>query len=287
MIKIINSNSVSSDLASKVLSEYCIAIKETSSLNRALKEYKNAMKKYPNSVELKFARLSHLASKYGASSPKAVMKFLKLNNELEPYLSMSDRFHNRVNILSCLFLDKKYEDAKIYGIDLLNNLFVFGLKAEEGRAANNLGCVYWALGDAEEARKMYEYGITTYQSGKYVAFLWPVLINRISLSLVFKNMECKCEYADRCLEIFTNNYRNRICHFTCTEKYFDKLFVGIAVLCIYYRYHNMEYKIKEITESISHPPLNTALAYVGDYSDLTYILRDTVYIHNDAVMVKS
>lgn len=287
MVDIINNNSVSSDLASKVLSEYCIAIKETSSLDYALKEYKKAMKKYPNSVELRFARLSHLASKYGANSPKSVMKFLKLSNELEPYLSMSDRFHNRVNILSCLFLDRKYEDAQIYGNELLNNLFIFGLKAEEGRAANNLGCVYWALGDVEEAKKMYEYGIEAYQSGKYVAFLWPVLINRISLSLACADMECKNEYADKCLTFFKNNYRNRIRHFTCAEKYFDKLFVGIAVLCIYYRYHNKEYRIKEITESISHPPLNAALASINDYEDLMYMLRDTVYIHNDAVMVKS
>lgn len=287
MLKIIDNNNVSSDIASKVLSEYCIAIKETSSLDRALKEYKNAMKRIPNSIELKFARLSHLASKYGATSPKAVMKFLKLSNDLEPYLSMSNRFHNRVNILSCLFLDKRYEDAQIYGNELLNNLFVFGLKAEEGRAANNLGCVYWALGNTKEAQNMYEYSIATYQSGKYVAFLWPVLINRISLSIVCKDMKCNDEYADKCLEIFKNDYRDRIRHFTYAEKYFDKLFVGIAVLCIYYKCRNESCKIKDLTESISHPPLNAALARLNNYRDLTNILRNTVYIHNGAIMVKS
>jgi len=287
MVDIINYNSVSTSLASKVLSEYCIAIKETSSLNNALKEYKNAMKKYPDSVELKFARLSHLASKYGAKSPKAVMKFLRLNNELEPYLSMSDRFHNRVNILSCLFLNKKYEEAKLYGIELLNNLFIFGLKAEEGRAANNLGCTYWALGDVEEAKRLFEYGISSYNSGKYVAFLWPVLINRISLSLVFKDMKCKPEYADQCLEFFKINYRDRIRHFTYTEKYFDKLFVGIAILCIYFGNQNEYQKIKEITESIAHLPLKKALSTVNSYKDLTHMLKDTVYLHNGAVMIKS
>ena len=287
MMKIVQNNViVSQDLAPKVLSEYCIAVKETSSLSCALKEYSKATKKYPYSVELRFSRLTHLVSKYSTTSPRAAMRLLKFCSDLEPELSMSDRFHNRVNILACLFLYKKYEAAEAYGKELINDLFVFGLRAEEGRAANNLGCVYWAMGNTNEAKKIFEYGISKYKEGKYAAFLWPVLINRISLSLISED-DCDEEYADRCFAIFINDYRDRISHFTFAEDYYDKLFVGIAVLCLYYIKHQKRHKVEEFNEKMSHTPLNNILVKINSYKELVDVLKNTLYVHNNAIMVKS
>lgn len=287
MVKIIEERNVSSEYASKALSEYCIAIKETSSLDLALKEYKRAMQKYPDSVELRFSRLSHLASKYGAISPKSTMRFLKLCSEIEPYLSLSDRFHNHVNILACLFLDKKYVEAKDYGEKLLNDLYVFGIKSEEGRAANNIGCINLALGYEKEAERLFEYGISIFQDGKYVAFLWPILINRISLSLSCNKIDNVDLYAQKSFEIFCCAYLERIKHFTFDRNYIDKLFVGISILCLYYKYNNQKNKIDELTTIIGNSALKKALLPITNYNELVKLLSRTVYVHNNMVLIKA
>lgn len=287
MIEVIDKNLVSDELASKVASEYCIAIKETSSLSCALKKYKEASQRYPKSKELKFSRLSHLASKYGAISPKRTMWFLERCTELGADLSMASQFHNRVNILACLFLDKKYEQAEKLATELLDDLFVFGYRSEEGRAINNLGCVKVALGFKDEALKLFEYSITIYKNGKYVAFLWPSLINRISLSLVYDNMDCVEEYADACLNIFKENYYKRIRNFTFNQKYFDKLFVGIAILCTYYRNKDKDNMILGLVSTLSHPTLELKLSKINNYSTLVNLLKGTVYEHNGVILVKA
>lgn len=286
MVKKIDKGNVSSKYASKALCEYCIAVKETSSLDLALKEYRRAMQKYPDSYELRFSRLSHLASKYGAISPKSTMIFLKLCSDIEPYLSLADRFHNHVNILACLFLDKKYSEAKDYGDKLLNELYVYGIRSEEGRAANNLGCINLALGYDKEAEKLLDYGISIFSGGKYVAFLWPLLINRISLSIFRKKNDEVDQYAQKSFDIFSHAYLERIKHFTFNRNYIDKLFVGIAILCLYYKNKNQNKKIDELTATINNPALNKTLLPITNYKELVEMLNGTIYVHNNMVLVK-
>lgn len=287
MIDIVETKQIHGELAEKVWAERAIAIKEVSSLDIALRLYSKLTKEFPNSAILRYARVTHLSSKYSSTNPWKTLYMKESISEIEHLLPLKDKYHNKVNIAINYFLVREYRTAHNLGIDISQQTYIIGIKSEEGRITNLLGCIKLVDQDYSQAEGYFEHGIAIFQRGCDVINLWPLYINVISMTL--KTNLCSLKAVDaarQCLQLFSESYALRMAQLKMGRG-FPKLFVGALVLSIYYK---KECQYKATTQIISlfqDRTLRMHISQIENYEQCLALLDSTVYVHNGVICVKS
>lgn len=218
------------ELLGSMWAEYAIAVKETSSLENALKVFQKAEKICPASKNLRFAYLTHLSARYAAFDPKQARDYLIEIQKLEPFLNLPDRMHNCVNLATIQFYCGNCNEAQSEGKRLIRKAYHLGMCNEEGRLANLLGCIALYNENLTEAYHYFQHGIDLFQGENYVAYLWPLLANLSTLYLAQGLYQEAFTAIQQCLKIFRSSYSLRIQQSSKIGTAYEKLHIALISL---------------------------------------------------------
>lgn len=218
------------ELIGSMWAEYGVAIKETSTLQNALETLEKAMVICPESKYLRFVYLTHMSARYASFDPKQARTYLLEIQALEPFLNLPDRVHNRVNLATIQFYCGNCDEAQSDGSRLIRETYNLGMRNEEGRLANLLGCVALHRGDRSEAHRCFKRGLDIFHRESYVAYLWPLLAN---LSTLYwqcsSHQEAFCTI-QQCVNILRNSYSRRIKQTPAMGQTYEKIHIALILL---------------------------------------------------------
>lgn len=220
----------SPELAGHVWLEYAIATKETKSLNRCLQVFRQGRRKCPGNAALLFSNLTHLSEKYSTTNAPIAMRYLELIEPLKAQLPLSSQLHHAVNVATMRMYCGDYNLSQEEGLSIIHQANQAGLKNEEARCSNLLGCLAYIRGNYPEAVRNLTYGSALIPEAKHVTVLWPILINLFSVQLAQEQRDKAFDTACRCGEIFRKSYVDRINHLTIVPGRYSKLFAGVLLL---------------------------------------------------------
>lgn len=210
--------------------EYAIAIKENYSLEPCLKVFRRARKDCPHNIGLLFSNLTHISEKYSTYSPKIAIKSLLLIERFKSQLPKASVFHNQTNLGFMRLYLGEYQTAFQIAQKTIHDINEIGIKNEESRCCNLLGCLYFIENDYEQARKTFEYAMQNLDCVHQITTLWPILVNLSSLLLEIEEFEEAGQILNNCLNIYVTHYQNRVKNFHFNEPKFPKIFIGILTV---------------------------------------------------------
>lgn len=199
-------------LVTNTMLEYGIALKEKRGFKHSIHALKVFMRKYPEDISLKFTFNTQNYELNLMSCPEEANKYVVDNDHIIDKLGVSTRYHNKVHKLNVLFFEKDYDKVFNNSLELFEETTKIQLFKEAGRLANLLGNIYLIKGQYKESRKYYDYGINIYNGDSYISFLWPIILNRITLY----SMDTKEKTFDMIKDIehlyniFSHHYINHI-----------------------------------------------------------------------------
>lgn len=273
---------------------YAIAVKENYSIPKCLEVFRTARRECPHHYGLLYSNLTHISEKYSTYNPRIALKCLYAIQSFETNLSMASIFHNRINIAVMQMYLGYYSSALMSGREILQEVNQYGLRGEESRCCNLLGCLYLIEGDYKQAKTFLNHGIDLLNRKKQITTLWPLLSN---LSSLLMQQELWYEVYDiliECKNIYIKNYSQRINHFQFTEKKYPKLFAAVLLL-----YENLlllkdSTNIKNIDKDISAIESNfTSVEFINHFqkirngNKMTDIFSNTPFLHNGCIIIKT
>lgn len=276
-----------------IWAEYAIAVKETSSLENALQIFRKASKLCPDSHNLRFARLTHLSEKYSSIKPKLAQRYIEMVFPLEPYMDLPEIYHNRVNYAASLFNCHEYERALREAKRIFKDTYTIGLKNEEGRIVNLLGCYHLKKMEYETAYEYFRHGIKIFRSENYIANLWPLLTNTATVHMRLGSYPEALEMVRRCVNIYVDCYGLRISKIMSAENYYEKLYAGVLLVTFYLKrltkeeYDDAKPLLNKLYKPITSPRILSVLEGLDSEKALARALEHSVYVHDGIVCIKS
>lgn len=144
-----NKETLSEAIRGECWKEYAIAVKENYSIEKCLLVFREARRDCSGNYELIFSNLTHISEKYSTFNPKAAMRYLKIVETFENELSIPSVYHNRINMAVMQMYQRNYSEALSEGLEILHAVNKYGLKGEESRCCNLLGCLYFIKQDEQ------------------------------------------------------------------------------------------------------------------------------------------
>lgn len=269
--------------------EYAIALKEKEGLNGYIHFLEQKIAEYPLANDLNYTLNSAMYQKLSITAPDKAMAYLENNIKLEPYMAIPEKYHNRVHLANNMLYSKDYDKAVSYSLKLLQETERAGLKNESGRIGNILGCAYLIQNEEAKAKQYFEYSMNIYQNNNYVSYLWPILVNYVTLNFEYKNREKALTTIKTCIEIF-QKYKKRTNNLNLHEVEFEKLYVAHLLLIRYLKKYQKEEKYqKEATELLCDLLDGITLPQIIDFASGTGRLPDklkrTSYSHKKLILL--
>lgn len=269
--------------------EYAIALKEKEGLSGYIHFLEQKIVEYPLANDLNYTLNSAMYQKLSIIAPDQAMTYLENNIKLEPYMAIPEKYHNRVHLANNMLYSKDYDKAISYSFKLLQETERAGLKNESGRIGNILGCAYLVLNDEAKAKQYFEYSMNIYQNNNHVSYLWPILVNYVTLNFVYKNREKALATIKTCIEIF-EKYKKRTNNLNLQEIEFEKSYVAHLLLIRYLKKFQKEKKYqKEASELLRNLLYGITLPQIIDFASGTGRLPDklkrTSYYHNQLILL--
>lgn len=218
------------ELVGRVWLEYAIATKETTSLNQCLQVFRQGRKHCPRNTALLFSNLTHLSEKYSTINASIAMRYLELIEPLKEHLPLSSQLHHAINIATMRMYCGDYELSQEEGLAIIRQANQAGLKNEEARCSNLLGCLAYIRGNYPEAERNLTHGRALIPEAKHVTVLWPILSNLFSVQQSQKQWDQALDTACSFGKILRKSYVDRINHLKIAPGKYPKLFAGILLL---------------------------------------------------------
>lgn len=276
-------------LISNVMVEHAITIKERDGLNGYVCFLEQKVREYPNSKDLEYTLNSAMYQKLVITKPKEAMIYLEKNLMIEAYMAIPEKYHNKVHIASAYLYSKNYDKAMGYSLKLLKETEQAGLKNESGRIGNILGCVYLVQNNEEKARQYFEYSMSIYRNNNYVSYLWPILVNYITLNFQYKKDKEVLKTMKDCIDIF-QKYKNRINNLNLQEIPFEKIYVALLLLIHYLKEYQYKKDYQEevmvlLDSLIKEITLPQILEFATGTGRLPDRLKETSYFHEGSILL--
>lgn len=283
------------NLVGRVWLEYAIATKEMYSINRCLQVFRQGRKRCPQDVGLLFSNYTHMSEKYSTSNAKIAMRCLQLIEPLKTSLPLSSVIHHEINVATMRMYLGNYQQALVEGTEIVRRANQTGLKNEEARCSNLLGCLALIQNDLAQAKRHLRHGDSLIPENKHVTVLWPILSNLLSVQLAEAQWEEAFHTAKRCSNIFQQSYTNRINHLYVANQKYPKLFIGLLLLIqsliLLDRQGGYGKECADLRETL----LKTfSLAALKEYHDrllqgepLDHILQNTPFYQLGKIVIKS
>ena len=193
------------DWLGRICSCYALIVKSIQGNEAALKIFKDALKIFPNSFELRREYLSHIACMQLFEEPlkafKNYQQILSLFEEEAPD-SAALPFHEYGDLAMSQLVAQNLSSAYLLANDAIEIACANGLLDEEGRCLNIRGCIEWCQGSLALAESSFHEAITIMQHSGYTHYLWRSQLNILQLSLVTQN------YSDERVTILKKMYTN-------------------------------------------------------------------------------
>lgn len=289
-----NTSFISENTKAQCWLAYAIAVKENYSIPKCLEVFRTARKECPHHYGLLYSNLTHISEKYSTYNPRIALKCLYAIQSFEANLSMASIFHNRINIAVMQMYLGYYSGALMSGREILQEVNQYGLKGEESRCCNLLGCLYLIDGDYGQAEVFLNYGINLLDRKKQITTLWPLLSNLSSLLMKQKLWYDVYDILIECKKIYIENYSQRINHFQFTEKKYPKLFAAVLLLYENLLFLKCNTNVKHIDEDINDLETNfTSVEFISHFREiregnkLTDIFSNTPFLHNGCIIIKT
>lgn len=289
-----NNENISDKIKGSVWSEYAIAIKENYTLDKSLRIFREGRKQLPHQYNLLFSELTHLSEKYSYTNTKRALKCLNIIQTFEEKLTLSEIFHNRVNIMAMQIYNGNYEEARINGKNIIKETYSYGLLNEEARCLNLSGCIHYISGDNKKALQYLSLGKERLTTSQNAAILWPILVNIANVQLKCGMNKKALINIENCINILEKSYSERINHLTIKEKHYPKLFAGI--ICLLYGLLHIKTDLclaESADKNIAHIFDFVKIPVLSKYYDNIYksslknIFENTPYLQNDVVIIKT
>ena len=284
-----------SDLAGRVWLEYAIATKEMYSLKRCLQVFRLGRRNCPHDKALLFSNLTHLSEKYSTTNARIAMRFLQMVEPFKMKLPLSSILHHEINVATMWMYSGSYDEALEMGREIIHRANQAGLKNEEARCSNLLGCLFFIQNDFQGAERNLAHGVFLIPENKHVTVLWPILSNLLSVQLELESWDAAHRTAKRCMKIFRKSYKDRINHLKVAEGKYPKLFVGLLLLLrglIVLNAHTEYSKayaewIKTLLEFFQLPELVLYYERITQGEALETILQKTPFYQAGKLVIKS
>ena len=235
------------ELIGAMWAEYAIAVKETSSLPDALDTFQKAVRICPESKNLRFAQLTHLSERFSSFDPEQAQIYLAQILDLEPFLNLTDRMHNRVNLATIKFYCGECGKALAEGTELMRETYLLSMRNEEGRLSNLLGCIALYSKDIEKAYRYFQHGVEIFHTKNYVAYLWPLFANLSTLYLQRGMHQEAFSMIQKCIGIFRDSYLLRIRQSPRIENTYEKLHIALlSMVGTLYELHLPESLVQQL-----------------------------------------
>lgn len=144
-------------------------------------------------------------------------------------LSLAERIHNQVNLVTMQFYCGMVETAAIAGSQLLKQCYITRQINEEGRISNLLGCIELYSGNQKAAKEHFNHGMKIFNHENYVAYVWPLFINSALMHFIDGDFEKAVDYIVKCVTIFRENYALRIRNTPKVMDTYEKLHIAVLL----------------------------------------------------------
>lgn len=173
------------DIIGRIYSAHGLSLKMLEGGNTATNFFKEGIKKFPDSYNIRAAYLSQEGNRLLKENPlEAVKKYSELldavKGKVYPFLEI---IHTRVDIAMSNFLAQKYDIAEIWAREGLSVASTLGIHIQKGRALNILGCCKVASGQYTEGLNLFKDSDFYLELSGAVIYRWRALLNQASVLL--------------------------------------------------------------------------------------------------------
>lgn len=274
------------ELACELWFEHGIATKEIHMLSDAINVLKKGLERYPNSLMLQFTLNTQQYEYFFPAAVQTAKTFLEANVQLEPLLKPADIYHNRVHLLNCALFahPSKLSQIIVDGQVLLKKTATYGLRNEDGRIYNILGCCFLLSKDLKKAEEHFQRGKQIFQGSNYVSNLWPLLINYGTLfTKCGEYKRAEEQFAAAC-ELIVDKYAYRLRALQyLPEMGLPRLLGGLAIL--YVTLPDLEANCTSPRLSEIRTRAEKLLSAHIACEDVQHILKESVYCFGDISLI--
>lgn len=284
------------ELVGDIWTEYAIATKELESLSACLKQFRKGRKACPNYLPLLYSNFTHLSEKYSTMNVALAMRSLRYIDTFKDQLPLSSILHHEINVSTMKMYGGDYDDAMREGTDIIARANQSGLKNEEARCSNLIGCLFYIRDDLSKAENRLKHGIGLIPRHQHITVLWPLKMNLLSVLVSSKKWEDALEVVTDCCDILCSSYVDRINSLTIHEKKYPKLFAGLLIafgnLCRIERHIDnkdcLDKLIDRLRISFRIPELNGYFEKIrSDIGALETLFEGTPFLHRGKLVIKS
>lgn len=223
------------------------------------------------------------------------MRYLKLIEPLKSQLPLSSQLHHAINVATMRMYCGDYELSQEEGLTIVRQANQAGLKNEEARCSNLLGCLAYIHGNYPEAERNLAHGSALIPEAKHVTALWPILSNLFSVRLSQRHWDKALDTACRYGEILRKSYVDRVNHLKIVPGKYPKLFAGVLLLLrglleigkLPYFAEPCQAQIKLLLSAFQLKELNDYYIRLQQGETLESILQKTPFYHSGKLVIKS
>lgn len=289
-----NNNQVKEDIKGQAYGAYALCMKEKGEMDLTIEYFKEGMIAFPKSYTLKAEYLSHLGFLSLATKPQISAQHY--NELLETIrgtdFSFLESLHARIDVAMALLYAKEYDKAKKLSIEGIRIAQDNGIFAEEGRALNLLGAVFWINGDLRSALKCFQEACCKLEESCANIYLWRARTNyAVALAQDEQYMNA-LSLLESAIGAITEYNTSRLEKIMSTDLYYNERLYA-ALISIYRSLIAIEkstdYTVltTPLKEKIKRLPLQNAEKDVNKLDDglLPDALRQTAYLHGNLIIV--
>lgn len=175
------------DWLGRICSCYALLVKSTRGNEAALEIFKNILKVFPDSFDLRREYFSHIACMQLFEKPlEAFQNYQQILNlfKKEAPDSAALPFHEYGDLAMSQLVAQNFDYALLLTNDAIEIARANGLLDEEGRCLNIRGCIEWCKGDLLLAEASFHEATTIMRFSGYTHYAWRSQLNILQLSLI-------------------------------------------------------------------------------------------------------
>ena len=179
------------EVTGNALSALGITLKATGKTKESQSFFDDAVKRYPDSVELEVQYHSNLAALYLGTEPKKSMPhyehIIRITTPSGPQFLA--HLHAKVDQAMVEFLTRNYKDGMELAFQASNMATANGVAAQSARAFNIAGCCAWAEQNIEDAYSYFQRAVLNAERSFSDRFLWRMRTNLASVALEYQELD--------------------------------------------------------------------------------------------------
>ncbi len=260
---------------------YALSHKRITSIEQAIKDYENSLKKYPESTILKIGLSLHKAHTYLRKQPDTARSICQ--NLLESIKNKDCPFHEilqiRIDIIMAEFYLKQYDKALEDCKEVLQIARSVNAAYQMGRLYNIYAACVLMFGDEKEAFDYFTKARYEFQESGNILFEWRAIFNMAQLLLRTGQHQDALEYFYKLFNNGIPNLSERAEKLSLENTEMAAFLYTVRILK-----ENGQYKENKLTKILSVNNKYTVMEKMDEES-FKCLLNNLFYIHKDYLII--